>query len=205
MVTTARGWVWGAAGVVGVLAGALGIALVASGWNDLTQDRASTESAVRPQPADAPPTAPRVEWFAAPGAAASSPTVSAPAAPATPAVVLSGVAMGVGGGNVAIVSINQRPDMLVRVGDAMTATTTVVRIDDSSMTYRLAGAEWRVFVKSQQPASQPIKLDAPPKPLPGFVAGAPPIARPAGTEPGSGNDAFRQVVEKKMQAIAAGR
>lgn len=113
--------------------------------------------------------------------------------------------MGGGGGNVAIVSINQRPDMLVRVGDAMTASATVVRIDESSMTYRFAGAEWRVVVKPQQHVGAKVTQDAPAKPLPGFVVGAPTVARAAGAEPGSGNDAFRQAVEKKMQAIAAGR
>ncbi len=114
--------------------------------------------------------------------------------------------MGVGGGNVAIVSINQQPDMLVRVGDALTSSASVVRIDESSMTYRFAGAEWRVPVKPMQSvtaATTPVLV--PPKPLPGFVASAPAMARAAGTEAGSGNDAFRQAAEKKRQAIAAGR
>ncbi len=201
-------WVWAAVGVASVVAAALGIALVATGWDDLTQDRASNLPPSRTQTGAALPAAARAQWVAAPAAAASSATIPAtatPAAPAAPAVVLSGVAVGVGGGNVAIVSINQRPDMLVRVGDAMTATTSVVRIDDSSMTYRFAGAEWRVFVQPQRQVSAPIKLEAPAKPLPGFVAGAPAVARSAGAEPGSGNDAFRQAVEKKMQAIASGR
>ena len=182
------------------IAGAVSVALVAASWRDLTLDRSTTQD--RPPLAAAPPAAPRVEWQPAPVAVASSPSLSASAAPS---VVLSGVAVGMGGGNVAIVSINQRPDMLVRVGDAMTATATVVRIDDASMTYRFAGADLRVFVKPLQSVAAPIKPDAPPKPLPGFVAGAPPMARAAGTEPGSGNDAFRQAIEKKMQAIAAGR
>ena len=109
----------------------------------------------------------------------------------------------------AIVSVDQRPDMLLRVGDPIAASTTVLRIDDASMTYRFAGAEWRVFVHPQRRTdAMPMPnttLNAAPKPLPGFVAGAPPMARAAGTEPGSGNDAFRQAVEKKMQAINAGR
>ena len=74
-----------------------------------------------------------------------------------------------------------------------------------AMTYRFAGTELRVFVKPRQSVSALIKLDAPPKPLPGFIAGAPVMARAAGTEPRSGNDAFRQAIEKKTQAIAAGR
>lgn len=205
MVATARGWVWGAVMVAGVLAGLVGVALVASGWHDLTQDRAGNgaeSGAVARLPTGEPQAAARVDWAATPNASASLPTAAAATAPA---VVLSGVAVGVGGGNVAIVSINQRPDMLVRVGDAMTAAATVVRIDESSMTYRFAGTEWRVFIKPQPSVTAPIKLDAPPKPLPGFVAGAPAMARAPGTEPGSGNDAFRQAIEKKMQAIAAGR
>ena len=119
--------------------------------------------------------------------------------------MLSGVALGVGGRNVAIVSVDERPDALVQEGDALTASTTVLRIDDSSMTYRFAGAEHRVFVKAQAKPTTAVKSDSPPKALPGFVAGAPPMARAAGTEPGSGNDAFRRAVEKKIQAIAAGQ
>ena len=140
------------------------------------------------------PTAP-----VAPVASINGATVGAPN------VVLSGVAVGVGGGNVAIVSVDQRPDTLVRVGDAMGATTTVLHIDDASLTYRFAGTEWRVFVKPQQHTDAARPLNAAPKPLPGFAVGAPPMARPAGTEPGSGNDAFRQAIEKKIQAINAGR
>lgn len=209
MASNVRGWVW----AVVIVAGVLAVALVGKVWHDLALEHAITGAGAQPWPATDPPTAGRVEAPATPGTAVIGlPTLSVPSAPlpavpapAPPSVVLSGVAMGVGGGNVAIVSINQQPDMLVRVGDALTATASVVRIEESSMTYRYAGTEWRVSVKPMQSVAAPNPPAVPAKPLPGFVASAPAIARAAGAEPGSGNDAFRQAVEKKRQAIAAGR
>ncbi len=105
----------------------------------------------------------------------------------------------------AIVSVDRRPEMLMRVGDALGASATVVRIDDASMTYRLAGKELSVVVKQSASVTAAVQPIAPPKQYAGFVAAAPAIARGAGSEPGSGNAAFRQAVEKKFQAIAAGR
>lgn len=136
-----------------------------------------------------------------PPAAASVPV---DAAIGGPQVVLSGVVVGAGGGNLAIVSVDRRPETMLRVGDELTPSATVVHIDDGSMTYRFAGRQTRVQVQSVRGASATAQSVAPARPLPGFVAGAPPLARPGGTEPGRGNDAFRQAVAKKAQAIAAG-
>lgn len=195
MVSTTRRWIWGAVVVCSMVA----VGLFSAGRHDLA-DRLISQP--QPPPAGWPQATPVIESVAKPVATATLPEALRPTAPT---VVLSGVALSAGGGNVAIVSIDQRPEMLVRVGDALSPLATVVRIDDGSMTYRFAGAELRVLVKLQQHVSAPIKPDAPPKPLPGFIAGAPAMARAAGSEPGSGNDAFRQAIEKKMQAIAAGR
>lgn len=142
---------------------------------------------------------------------APRPTVSslAPApvdAPAAPLVVLTGVVVAAGGvGNLAIVSVDRRPEMLIRVGDALGVAATVVRIDDDSMTYRIAGNELLVLVKQSPNVAATAKPHAAPKQYPGFVAAAPAMARGPGSEPGSGNEAFRQAVEKKFQAIASGR
>ena len=130
---------------------------------------------------------------------------SASATPVAPGVVLTGVAVGIDGHNLALVSIDKRPELLLRVGDTMPGPATVVHIDDTSMTYRRAGIDFRVPVKAAQAGVALAKPDAQAKTYPGFVAGAPAMARASGTEPGSGNDAFRQAIEKKLQAIAAGR
>jgi hypothetical protein len=196
MPVSARTWIWGGL----LVAVALVVPLAGTGWIEAPPERAGHLN--RPQPAGTS-AAPAALAIAPPAVPASWPAATASGAPS---VVLSGVALGVDRGNVAIVSVNQGPDVLVRVGDAMTAATTVLRIDDASMTYRFANTELRVFVKPLQAntaaALTPI---APPKPMPGFVAGAPAMARAPGVEPGSGNEAFRQAVEKKIQAIAAGR
>ena len=143
---------------------------------------------------------------AAPAIAAVA--VAASATPASLAVVVTGVAVGSDGRNLALVSIDRRPEMLLRVGDTMPGAATVVHIDDTSMTYRRGGVDFRVSVQAALAAQAGVAMNAPdvhPKTYPGFVAGAPAMARAAGTEPGSGNDAFRQAIEKKLQAIAAGR
>ena len=59
---------------------------------------------------------------------------------------------------------------------------------------------------ASRPQADPAQAGAPRnKPLPGFVAAAPPIAQASGAAPGSGNEAFRQAVAQKMQALAASR
>jgi hypothetical protein len=150
--------------------------------------------------------APRIDAVAPRPSASTSTGLSAPGiAPIAPIVALSGVAMGADGGNLALVSVDRRPEMLLRVGDLLGPSATVVRIDADSMTYRFAGIERRVIVKpSDKAPAQPGPAAQPPR-LPGFVPGAPAMARVNGLEPGSGNEAFRQAVEKKMQAIASGR
>ena len=148
-------------------------------------------------------TAPNDVAITAPRSAERSPLTPVAAAPQ---VVLTGVVVGADGGdNLAIVSVDLRPEMLIRVGDPLGSFATVVRIDDASMTYRLAGNELRVFVKPSRTVIATAMPDAAPKQLPGFIPAAPAMARAQGSEPGSGNDAFRQAVEKKVQAIAAGR
>lgn len=178
---------------------AMAVAAAIAGWIYLWP--ASSSSVAQSQSAPGPKTAPGVEWVAAPDAAASRPAIPSLT---TPVVVLSGVSVGTAGGNLAIVSVDHGPDTLVRVGDAMSNSMTVVRIDDDSMAYRFAGTELRVFVKPRQTVTTVVKPDAPPKQYPGFIAGAPAMARAVGTEPGSGNDAFRRAIDKKMQSIAAG-
>ena len=133
---------------------------------------------------------------------ATPPTTS----PLAPQVVLTGVVVGANGaGNLAIVALDHRPEVLLRVGDALGSSAKVVAIDDASMSYRIGGNELRVFVKPSPTSTEPAKPDVPPKQRPGFVAAAPAMARVNGAEPGSGNDAFRQAVEKKVQAITQGR
>ena len=133
---------------------------------------------------------------------ATPPTTS----PLAPQVVLTGVVVGANGaGNLAIVALDHRPEMLLRVGDALGSSAKVVAIDDASMSYRIGGNELRVFVKPSPTSTASVRPDVPPKQYPGFVAAAPAMARVNGAEPGSGNDAFRQAVEKKIQAITQGR
>ena len=133
---------------------------------------------------------------------ATPPTTS----PLAPQVVLTGVVVGANGaGNLAIVALDHRPEVLLRVGDALGSSAKVVAIDDASMSYRIGGNELRVFVKPSPTSTASARPDVPPKQYPGFVAAAPAMARVNGAEPGSGNDAFRQAVEKKIQAITQGR
>ncbi len=140
--------------------------------------------------------------------AASRTTEALPptSSPVAPQVVLTGVVVGANGaGNLAIVSLDHRPEMLLRVGDPLGPSAKVVAIDDASMSYRIGGNELRVFVKTSPTATASARPNVPPKQYPGFVAAAPAMARVNGAEPGSGNDAFRQAVEKKVQAITQGR
>lgn len=137
----------------------------------------------------------------------SAPALTPAPAPATsvaPVVRLSGVAVGARGGNLALVSVDGRPEVLLRVGDRLGPSATVFRIDVEAMTYRYAGIDRRVFVVPSRAGAVTPGAAAVPAPLPGFVAGAPDMARAGGREPGSGNPAFRQAIERKMQAIASG-
>ena len=154
--------------------------------------------------------APETRTESALGPALPTPPVPAASAPRAiasgePSVVLSGVVVGVGGGNLAIVSIDRRPETMLRVGDAVSNTGVVSQIDENSMTYDVAGQPRRVVVEPGRSVAATAKAAAPAKPLPGFVTGAPPMARASGVEPGSGNDNFRQAVARKAQAIAAGK
>ena len=133
---------------------------------------------------------------------ATPPTTS----PLAPQVVLTGVVVGANGaGNLAIVALDHRPEVLLRVGDALGSSAKVVAIDDASMSYRIGGNELRVFVKPSPTSTASTRPDVPPEQQPGFASAAPAMARVNGAEPGSGNDAFRQAVEKKVQAITQGR
>ncbi len=153
-----------------------------------------------------PAVAPRVDDVVA---RAQSPSIDSTPfiAPAASNVVLSGVATSPDGSRLAIVSVDRSPETLLRIGDRLGPDATVVRIDDTSMTYRLAGSERRVLLKATQNASAtPARsLQASPTPTPAALAGAPAMARSGQGEPGSGNEAFRAAVAKKMQGIAAAR
>lgn len=127
------------------------------------------------------------------------------ATPRPLAVVLSGVATGADQAPLALVSIHRGPVMLLRVGDSMGGSARVLRIDPDSMTYLSAGAELQVSVKPADAAPASATAGAAAKPLAGFVAAAPAIARAEGAQPGSGNAMFRQSVERKRMAIAAGQ
>lgn len=151
------------------------------------------------------PTAPEVAAPALPPPAVPATLASPPSAPRAPVVTLAGLMVGADRQPLAVVSVDGGPESLVRVGDALGGTASVVRIDEGSLTYRFGSLEFRVTVRPRDGAPALITLAPPVQTQPGFVAAAPAIARPAGTLPGSGNDAFRQAVDKKLQAIAAGR
>jgi hypothetical protein len=181
----------------------MGLAVVAAaavaGWIYLSPGPSADPPRIPPKPPSE--SAPSVSLPVSPTAAAPAPVVLPSAAPS---VVLSGVVVGADGGNLAIVSVDRRPERMVRVGDDLANATTVERIDDDSMTYRFAGQQRRVEVQSARNVAATAKPEAPPKPLPGFVVGAPTLARADGAGPGSGNDRFRQAVARKTQAIASG-
>ena len=198
MTGMARAMVVGAVVAASATAGWLLVSSKDSGPGAQLQPLGGLQTALHPDAI----TAPR------PAAPLRSPVPDpvADAVPSAPLVVLTGVVVATGGrDNVAIVSVDRRPEMLMRVGDALGASATVVRIDDASMTYRLADKELSVVVKQSASVTAAVQPIAPPKQYAGFVAAAPAIARGPGSEPGSGNEAFRQAVEKKFQAIAAGR
>ena len=187
-----------------MITGAVVTAFAMAAWLFVSSDHPAPEA--RLQPGLGVRTTLNHDANTAPRPAVSSLAPALASAPATPLVVLTGVVVAAGGGrNLAIVSVDRRPEMLIRVGDALGVAATVVRIDDASMTYRIAGNELLVFVKQSPNVSATAKPDAAPKQYPGFVAAAPAMARSPGSEPGSGNEAFRQAVEKKLQAIASGR
>lgn len=170
-----------------------------AGWLVASPDHSTTDAHLQPAPAlQTPATHDVIATSRAPE------TSGQPASPAAPQIVLTGVVAGTGGGNLAIASVDLGPEMLVRVGDRL-GPATVVRIDDASMTYRLAGNERRVSVQTLPAATATAMPVAAPKPPPGFTAAAPAMARAEGSEPGSGNAAFRQAVEKKIQSIVQGR
>lgn len=192
------------AGTRALLAVGVVTAVVAAGWLMPPRERAAAEHppqrVARPGPVDPPAHA------LAPGPAPPAMTAASVPAPLAPAVMLTGVAVGADARNLALVSIDRRPEVLLRVGDAMTASATVVHIDDTSMTYRQAGVDVRLAVKPARAAAAAVaQAAAPPTTYPGFMADAPPMARVNGREPGSGNDAFRQAIDKKLQSIAANR
>lgn len=194
MNATARGLM--AAGVLVVASGAVWLYLA------LNEPLASVGS-------PAPDARSQAAWQVDPSAAPRVATAIAPATtPVPPAVVLSGVAVHPdGSSNLAIVSVDRGPQTLLRVGDRLGSSAMVIRIDEASMTYRFAGNDLRVFVTA--PSARISSAAKPQTPSsdqrPGFVADAPAIARANGSEPGSGNEGFRQAVERKMQAIAATR
>ncbi len=174
----------------------LGAAIVA--WLILGVDRSAPEVHL-PTGIDTRP-APIAQAVATPAPATSRPDTAA-----LPTVVLGGVVAGSDHDNLAIASVDRGPQVLLRVGDSIGGTATVVRIDHDSMTYRSGGNEVRVFVRPAPSAVATATPNPPVKTYPGFVAAAPAIARANGAEPGSGNEAFRQAFETKMQAIAARR
>ncbi|WP_088279793.1 hypothetical protein [Ideonella sp. A 288] len=152
------------------------------------------------------PTGPQAAVAALPPAlVVPPPLASPPAAPKAPAVTLAGLLVGADRQPLAVVSVDGGPEALVRVGDPLGSAASVVRIDEGSMTYRFGDRELRVTVRPREPGPALITSTPPAQTQPGFVAAAPAIARPAGTLPGSGNDTFRQAVDRKLQAIAAGR
>lgn len=146
--------------------------------------------------------APKLVLASPPGATEGS---ASGATATAPVVILTGVAVNVDGSNVAIASVNRGAQTLLRVGDPIGPFASILRIDDASMTYRFAGRDLRVFVQAPQRVSQAAPRQATP-PAYLAVAGTPaPAASALGLEPGSGNAAFRQAVEKKIQALTTGR
>lgn len=179
-----------------LIGGAMVIVVALVGWQLMP--------APRPPPVEAGPVPVAA---VAPPAPAMTGALLPPTPVATPiAVVLSGVVTGIDRQQLAIVSVDRGPVSLLRVGDSINGSSHVLRIDGESMTYRQGGSDVRVFV-SAGPGTPAVAAPAAAqvKTYPGFVAAAPSIARASGTEPGSGNEAFRQAVDKKLQAIAAGR
>lgn len=132
---------------------------------------------------------------------------------------LSGV---IGGGNglpLALVSVNDIQNAIVRVGDKLDASSTVIAIDQDSMTYRQGAREVRTFVQSAsdksaptaQRALSPNKSGNPPTSngeivrLPGFMPSAPSIRQNNGIETPNGNAVFRQAIEAKIADMRAKR
>lgn len=183
-----------------LIGGALMAAAALAGWLLIPGQRPPHE----PTPIAAVP-APAVSDAPA-EKAASDPPPPAAALRSPLAIAVSGVVAG-GRENLALVSVDRGPEMLLRIGDSIGGKATVLGIDGESMTYRYGDSDVRVFVSSRPgtPATPAPVAPAPVKTYPGFVAAAPSIARASGAEPGSGNESFRKAVEKKLQAMAAQR
>ena len=130
---------------------------------------------------------------------------------------LSGV---IGGGNglpLALVSVNDIQNAIVRVGDKLDASSTVIAIDQDSMTYRQGTREIRTFVQSASDKSAPTaqrtlspnESGNPPTStgeivkLPGFMPSAPSIRQTSGIEAPTGNAVFRQAIEAKIANMRA--
>jgi hypothetical protein len=123
-----------------------------------------------------------------------------------PSVVLDGVMVGADGRSLAVASIDGAPDVLLRVGDPIGSAAQVVAIDSTSMTYRIGIKDVRVSLRpgAATAAARPTASPVGPSGA-GLAAAAPPPMGPASGARGSGNEAFREAVQKKMQAITAGR
>jgi len=129
-----------------------------------------------------------------------------------PQVQLSGIVGGANGQRLAVVSVNQSPESIVRVGDPIFAASTVTEINQDSLTYRHGSNLIRVVMQDRNMPPQ-VKVstaqipkneaDVSPKEntLPGFVASAGTAGQQSPANSKNGNVEFREAFEKKMKSF----
>ncbi len=124
---------------------------------------------------------------------------------------LAGVAVGVNQLRMGIISVNNKPDIVVRVGDLLEGSWAVAEIDVDSLTYQNDSRKIKVFVESvkdmyvNQMASLSKNKNSASEvvdsPLPGFIKRSPSEFNVSMPVLPNGNAEFRQAVEQKMATL----
>ena len=129
-----------------------------------------------------------------------------------PKVQLSGIVGGADGQQLAIISVNKAPELLVRVGDQIFAASTVTEINQDSLTYRHGSDLIRVFIQGNAAPTQTSVGSANPTSnkqpvarqedlLPGFMKSTGTAGQQSSAESKNGNVEFRQAFETKMNSL----
>jgi len=118
-----------------------------------------------------------------------------------PEIQLSGIVGGANGQQLAIISVNKAPELIVHVGDQIFASSTVTEINLDSLTYRHGSNLIRVAMKSHAPSSQGSAASNTENSQPGFAKSTGQIGQQRPSDAKNGNVEFRQAFEQKMKSL----
>lgn len=113
-----------------------------------------------------------------------------------------------GKASLALVSVNNLQESIVRVGESLGGHAIVIGIENDSMTYRQGEVTYKTTVQSKTnspvslaqmppPTSNPSSTAAEAVRLPGFMP-VPQTTRPINNEQPNGNAAFKRDLEKRL-------